>query len=382
MIKRFPDKLLERIEKVDRERLKQYYHALVLENRYLEKVISQLEGGVIVLGEDQKVKIINTAAEKLLSVSSNKLKGYRYDQCPFDSLIIASIQKVIKLQDRSIAEEIGIGFPKEQILQLIAVPIEENAGWLIEIHDVTQVNQSRRQRIQAEKMKALVALAAALAHELGNPLNSIAIHLQLLDREINDLPKKKRDSLKGLIGVANNEIKRLDQIVTHFLQATAPIKPRLVEIDIKAVINEALEFIGPELEMNKIKVVKKIQKNLPKVYLDYIQVRQVILNIIKNALEAMPGGGLLNVAVSVVGDQVKLSFADNGVGVPNDQLDKIFEPYYTTKQEGSGLGLMIVHRIVREHGGHIEVDSSLGKGTRVSVFMPQRPRRPKLLTEK
>ena len=184
MIKRFPDKLLERIEKVDRERLKQYYHALVLENRYLEKVISQLEGGVIVLGEDQKVKIINTAAEKLLSVSSNKLKGYRYDQCPFDSLIIASIQKVIKLQDRSIAEEIGIGFPKEQILQLIAVPIEENAGWLIEIHDVTQVNQSRRQRIQAEKMKALVALAAALAHELGNPLNSIAIHLQLLDREM------------------------------------------------------------------------------------------------------------------------------------------------------------------------------------------------------
>lgn len=381
MTTKFTDKLLDRIDRIDRRQLKTHMQRLIFENKFLEEIISQLPEGVLIIDRNKKIKFINPAGEFLFSVSNERLQGHRFDQCPFDSQIITYLSKAINSPQTAEPQELRISQPREQLIHILVVSLgeEETIGWLVEIKDLTKVRNASVERVQTEKLKALVTLAAGLAHELGNPLNSLAIHLQLIDRSLTKLPKKTKDRLKNLLAIAHDEIGRLDQIVTHFLQATAPLKPRFIEFDINNLLQETLAFFQPELKKNGIKVEKKLQKNLPLIYLDYIQLRQVFVNIIKNASEAMSGPGFLKVQTSLVDGQIKISFLDNGIGIPRDQLDKIFEPYYTTKAKGSGLGLMIVHRIIKEHQGRVTVESSLGKGTRVDIYLPVQLPSPKLL---
>ncbi len=381
MTKKFTDKLLARIDRIDKRQLKTYLQTLILENKFLEEIISGIEQGILIIDRDRKVKLINPAGEFLLSVSSERLQGHRFDHCPFDEQLISYLRQTLGSSQPLKPRELQISTPRRQLIHVSVTPLggEEVIGYLAQIKDLTKTRDAGLKKVEAEKLKALVTLAAGLAHELGNPLNSLAIHLQLIDRSLTRLPKKTKDRLKNLLGIAHDEIGRLDQIVTHFLQATAPLKPRFIESDINNLLLETLAFMERELKKNKIKIEKKMQKDLPRIYIDYIQLRQVFVNIIKNASEAMSGPGLLRVSTALAGGQIKISFLDNGIGIPRDQLDKIFEPYYTTKAKGSGLGLMIVHRIIKEHQGRIAIESSLGKGTRVDVFLPVQLPGPKLL---
>ena len=381
MTKKFTDKLLARIDRIDKRQLKTYLQTLILENKFLEEIISGIEQGILIIDRDRKVKLINPAGEFLLSVSSERLQGHRFDHCPFDEQLISYLRQTLGSSQPLKPRELQISTPRRQLIHVSVTPLggEEVIGYLAQIKDLTKTRDAGLKKVEAEKLKALVTLAAGLAHELGNPLNSLAIHLQLIDRSLTRLPKKTKDRLKNLLGIAHDEIGRLDQIVTHFLQATAPLKPRFIESDINNLLLETLAFMERELKKNKIKIEKKMQKDLPRIYIDYIQLRQVFVNIIKNASEAMSGPGLLRVSTALAGGQIKISFLDNGIGIPRDQLDKIFEPYYTTKAKGSGLGLMIVHRIIKEHQGRIAIESSLGKGTRVDGFLPVQLPGPKLL---
>jgi signal transduction histidine kinase len=187
------------------------------------------------------------------------------------------------------------------------------------------------------------------------------------------------ERLQRYLDVAKGEIERLDYIVTQFLQAIRPSTPQLKDTALNTVVEETLRLLGPELENRGLEVKTRFARALPQVPLDAGQIKQVLVNLIKNAMHAMNRGGVLTLSTTEASDGVAVSIADTGAGMSQEQLARIFEPFFTTKSKGTGLGLMIVQRIVRDHGGRIDVESREGKGTTFTIWLPARERKPRLL---
>jgi signal transduction histidine kinase len=252
-------------------------------------------------------------------------------------------------------------------------------------------------------------LAASVAHEIGNPLNALHIHLQLMEREMKKLKTEAGNGqpparptlgrgrsrshssstesegaestrkLEQYLSVAKGEISRLDYIITQFLQAIRPTPPQLKPASLNEVVLKSLELLQPELDNRGLSVKTRLARQLPATPIDVTQVQQVLVNLIKNALQAMTKGGTLTLQTGEGNDGVWVSVADSGGGIPQELINRIFEPFYTTKKKGTGLGLMIVQRIVRSHGGRIELESQVGRGTTFRIWLPLHERRTRLL---
>lgn len=380
------DKLLERGERIDRRQLEDYLKETAQENLFLRNAIEIFDSGIVILDNNLRVVEINPSAEFLLGVSARKIKEAKITICPLDKVLLEFLEKVFSSTENFSKQDLFLKFPREQLLRITVSPVMkeqeiEAAGWIISVQDITEFNRANIEKVQTEKLKALVTMAGILAHELGNPLNSLSIHLQLINKAIKTFPEKFKSKTEKLIKITQAEVKRLDDIVTRFLQATRPLKPRFIEGDINRVLDETLEFIGAELKKNKFRVIKKFSKELPKVYIDHLQMRQAFVNIIKNAIEAKSENPRLDVETKLEGDNIKITFADNGLGIPDEELEKIFEPYYSTKSGGSGLGLFVVNKIIRNHGGTVEIKSRPNEGAVLKIYLPAEPAGPKLLTE-
>jgi PAS domain S-box-containing protein len=379
------DKLLEKYESVDRRQFEEHFKSVIFENRFFKDAINQLEQGIIIFDKSRSVILINTSAEILLGLSAVKIRQKKITTASIDNTMLAFFEKSFSSLDVTCQEDLKIVFPREQQLRVIVSAIKDLSGdvtgWIASVFDISEFRRVSSQKAQTEKLKALLTMAGILAHELGNPLNSLSIHLQLAARAAKTMPQKYKGKIVKLLDISQTEVKRLDDIVTRFLQATRPLKTRFFEGSIHKVLDETLDLLGPELKKNKIVVHKEYASDLPRIYMDQIEIRQAVINIIKNAIEAVHKKGLINITTSTEGNCIKVSFTDNGVGIPEDEINKIFEPYYSTKREGSGLGLVIVHRIIRDHGGQVEVHSKLGYGTTVIIYLPVEPARQKLLPE-
>jgi len=182
--------------------------------------------------------------------------------------------------------------------------------------------------------------------------------------------------------VAKGEINRLDYIITQFLQAIRPVPLQLKVTSLNAVVEKTLELLRPELDNRGLTVKPKLARQLTATPMDPIQMQQVLVNLVKNAMHAMTKGGTLTLQTGEGEDGVWMSVADTGGGIPQEQINRIFEPFFTTKKTGTGLGLMIVQRIVRAHSGRIELESHVGRGTTFRVWLPWHERKPRLLEEK
>ena len=185
--------------------------------------------------------------------------------------------------------------------------------------------------------------------------------------------------LEQYLVVAKGEINRLDYIVTQFLQAIRPTPPQLKPASLNEVVLRTLELLQPELDNRGLHVRTRLAHELPLTPIDPTQIQQVLLNLVKNAMQAMTRGGTLTLQTGEGSDGVWVSVSDTGGGIPQELLNRIFEPFYTTKKKGSGLGLMIVQRIVRAHGGRIELESQVGRGTSFRIWLPLHERKPRLL---
>ena len=194
-----------------------------------------------------------------------------------------------------------------------------------------------------------------------------------------DEPSDIALKLENYLTVAKGEIARLDYIVTQFLQAIRPTPPQKKLVSLNDIARETLELLRPEIENRGQAIEEKLTRRLPSAPLDPAQIKQVLVNLIKNAMQAMTKGGVLTLQTGSGADGVWVSIADTGCGIPADQLNRIFEPFFTTKKKGSGLGLMIVQRIVREHGGLIKLESHVGQGTTFRIWLPLHERQPRLL---
>ena len=258
----------------------------------------------------------------------------------------------------------------------------EYVGHAMILRDITESRRSTQQTIESERFSALTLLAAGVAHEIGNPLNSLHIHLQLMERKIQKLDGKARSELQESIDISRAEITRLDSIVTQFLRAIRPSKPQLHPENINLIVEESVRFFAPEIKDRDIVVEQELRSDLPLLEVDRDQIKQVFYNVIKNSFEAMKRRGILRIRTDRDDTHVLVSFTDTGGGISVEDLSRVFEPYFTTKSSGSGLGLMIVRRIIREHGGDMSMESSEGKGLTLTIRLPYLDNRVRMLPER
>jgi signal transduction histidine kinase len=255
----------------------------------------------------------------------------------------------------------------------------EMVGHAVIMRDITESRRSTEETIHSERLSALTMLAAGVAHELGNPLNSLHIHLQLLERKLRKVPERARKELVGVVEVAREEIQRLDTIIQQFLGAIRPAQLVTSVEDLNALVRECVDFLQPEIDDRNILVELELRPDLPLLEVDRTQMKQAVYNVIKNAFQAMRTGGILRIFTDHDDRIVSLTFADTGGGISQENMSKIFEPYFTTKSSGSGLGLLIVRRIVREHGGEIELVSNEGQGLTLTIRLPLHDQRIRML---
>ena len=408
----FLDKVLGRIGRLDAEGLQTVVQRLARERSFLETLFNTIEDGVLVVDEHGEIIYFNQAVTQLIGLQPS-VEGHLIT----DFLPELDWKKISKLDNsggqRVVRHEFEVQYPRARFLRLYAAPLDGEAtgspGVALILHDATEARQKTYEAIESERIQALTLLAASVAHEIGNPLNALHIHLQLMEREVKKLrsdgPASPRSGLpwrsgsggKGAqrvenhshdetarkleqyLAVAKGEINRLDYIVTQFLHAIRPTAPQLKPGSLNEVVDKTLELLRPELDNRGLTVKAKLPSRLPLAPLDLTQMQQVLVNLVKNAMQAMTKGGTLTLQTGENSEGVWLSVADTGGGIPQEQINRIFEPFFTTKKKGSGLGLMIVQRIIRAHGGRIELESDLGRGTVFRIWLPLHERKPRLL---
>ncbi len=381
----FLNRLIERLDRIDSSSLQSYVLKVVREKGFLEAVFNTIHEGVIVLDRDLKVHYANAAAGSLLGLPSNFV-GQRIDRflrgVDWSKVMVADPAEWHRIS----FQEIEVYYPVHRILNFYLVPLEsENANADIPlatliVRDVTALHRNTEEAIESQKIQAITMLARGVAHEIGNPLNSLNIHLQLLARQMQKIDDEEVSSnASELLNVAKQEVERLDSIINNFLRAIRPPRPEMDRIDVKEVLAASLRFMRQEIEDRHIVVEAAWPEHVSAINGDSDLLKQGFYNIIKNAIQAMPQGGVLRIECSETEEEIVIRFADNGKGITQEELARVMEPYFTTRSGGTGLGLWVVDQIVRSHGGNVGIDSEPGGGTAITISLPLYERKVRLL---
>ena len=380
-------------------------------------LFNTIEDGVLVVDEHGGVIYFNQAVTRLIGLQPGGEEPHITDVLP------EADWENISREDhtggaRVARHEFEVQYPRPRLLRLYATPLDgpeaapsspEAAsrrvhGMALILHDATESRRKTFEAIEGERVQALTLFAASVAHEIGNPLNALHIHLQLMERELKKQGREPREEGRGrsfaarqsgarlstpdlrrlqqYLDVAKGEIARLDYIVTQFLGAIRPAPLQLKKASLNDVVEKTLDLLRPEIENRGIVVKTGLARQMTATPIDPTQIQQVLVNLAKNAAQAMTTGGALTMATGETSDGVWVSVADTGGGIPQEQISRIFEPFYTTKKKGTGLGLMIVQRIVSAHNGRIELESNVGRGTTFRIWLPLHERKPRLLEAK
>jgi signal transduction histidine kinase len=389
----FVEKLIGRLGKIGPEEVQNYFLRLAQEKGFLETVFNSIQEGIIVTDSNGRITYLNDAACQLFALDANDSISKRLDE-----RVRGLDWKSLSQSEVAVSRDIEIFYPANRFINFYIVPLiierepasdkkdadqigisGHQVGHAIILRDITESRRTEQQTLESERFNALTLLAAGVAHEIGNPLNSLNIHLQLIEREARQLDGAKRAELQESVEVARAEVNRLDSIITQFLRAIRPTRPQLKPENINSIVEEAVRFLAPETKDRDIVVEQELRSDLPLLELDRDQMKQAFYNVIKNSFEAMKSRGILRIRTDMDDSHVIVRFTDSGGGMSPENLSRVFEPYFTTKTSGTGLGLLIVRRIVREHGGELSIESSAGKGLTVTIRLPHVDRRVRML---
>lgn len=385
----FDERFLAKLDRLDGEGRRLLVTRILRERDFYESIFDSLQVGLLIINASLAIRNINSAATVMLGIPETAI-GDRIDRY-FKHIDWERLRQTPPDDWGQMSRrEIEVFYPEHRYFDLYVLPAPERPdaqmtdmplATLI-LNDVTAMMENSEKNVETQKVKAITQLAAGVAHELGNPLNALGIHLQILKRKLkNQDDVVLRESVAKFIGIAEQETERLDSIVKNFLNAVRPGRLNLSAIDLRQIVMEGVEFLRPELEAKNIEIVTSFPDVMSVISGDENQLKQVVYNIVKNALQAMGDGGQLKIVCEIDDVFVNLKISDTGSGLTQEQLSHIIEPYFTTKMEGTGLGLLIVDRIVRAHGGELAFDSTPGRGTTVTISLPRYARRIRQLAQ-
>lgn len=376
-----------KISKLSGEQLEQLFDALLEETDIIDSAMNSLKTAFIVCDEDFLVFKVNKAAERMLSFSQRPAELRSHEVPAWELVGEVEIADFLRQAHRrgqtNVCREFTVSTAGGSIkfLTVTVIPLvrkRQVAGSVISVDDVTEI---RRQEViirRMERLEDLTTLAANVAHEIKNPLAALSIHIQLLQKSMEKarsqdgvLPPPK--FVESYISVVNEEIGRLNSIVNDFLHAVRPVRAEYQLLNPNELLLQSLDFCRPELESKGIRLQTELMEEPPKLLLDGRLFHQVMLNLVQNAIAALDSAvdaKVLWVNTQVKSDSFILTMADNGCGMSEETASRIFEPYFTTKTTGTGLGLTMVYKIVKEFSGDINVKSLLGEGTVFTITLP------------
>ncbi|WP_053335577.1 two-component system sensor histidine kinase NtrB [Salinispira pacifica] len=384
-MRKFIQRALNKLSKLDKQQIHALIYDLARENEHMEVVLDSLTDGVLVSDKDNRLILSNKAAERMIPFREYDM----YEKIIWDvvadrdiaEFIQTTIEREESIRDREFTLD-NLG--NTRILALSIMPLVRRGrvrGNVVHIEDISEKRWSEARLRRAESLASLTTLAAGVAHEIKNPLGSIGIHIQLMQRTLDANESVKSDDVRSYLDIVNEEVERLNRIVMDFLFAVRPMDIHLEDHDLNALLHEIMDFMKYEVEESGIQLKEDYQVDIPHILLDEKFIKQAILNIVKNAINAMSDGGNLTLSTRCRGDEVILRIIDTGVGMSEEVMEKIFEPYFTTKDFGSGIGLTIVYKIMKEHRGDISVISQEGRGTTFTLSFPVPPGQQNLIGE-
>jgi len=337
----------------------------------MDSVMAGLEDGLLLFTRDARAVMVSPAAEKFLGAPARNFLGHRVNEIfpvghPLHEVLhiegdqLSEIAAETDLQTVEGTKRVGISV---QAIQEDG----ERMGALMTLRDLDSLESINTQLQVSERLAALGRITAGVAHEVKNPLNSMRLWLENLKES---LPKDQDGGAQQAVQVLDKEIDRLDAVVKRFLDFTRPMDVRLEATQLADVLKEVLEVAQPQLRRSKVHVAQLLPIDVPEVYVDRALLKQAVLNLVLNALEAMPNGGQLRLVLSRRGEMAEITVADTGRGIPPENRQKIFQLFFTTRPGGSGIGLASTFRIVQLHNGSIDFTSEVGRGTTFRIELP------------
>ena len=337
----------------------------------MDSVMAGLEDGLLLFTRDARAVMVSPAAEKFLGAPAGHFLGRRVNEIfplghPLHEVLHVEGDLLSEIAAETDLNTVG-GIRRVSVSVQAIQEDGERMGALVTLRDLDSIESINTQLQVSERLAALGRITAGVAHEVKNPLNSMRLWLENLKES---LPAEPDSGSQQAVQVLDKEIDRLDAVVKRFLDFTRPMDVRLEATQLADVLKEVIEIAKPQLQKSKILIAQLLPVDVPEVYVDRALLKQAVLNLVLNAVEAMPSGGQLRLMLSRRGEMAEITVGDTGKGIPMENRQKIFQLFFTTRPGGSGIGLASTFRIVQLHNGSIDFTTEVGRGTTFRIELP------------
>ena len=370
------DKIVSRLEHLGTEELRQLFMRLASEKGLLQEVFDALRDGLILFDADGSARFANKAA---CAIYNRPIKEMLRE--PFERLVGGTCTwEEVRNSGIAITRDLHVNYPEERHYNFLMSPVGEGSEYLLLIRDDTESLARGEEDAEAEQFNLVTYMAGAVAHEIGNPLNSLGLNLQLMQRKLAKLGSEAQSKLGPLLESALGETRRLDTLLRQFLQSVRPGHLNRETVRLNDVVEHVLTVLEPEMAPRGISIQLSLSRDLPELEADGGQLFQALYNLIRNAYQSIPGSeGGVYIQTDYNDSDVRIIIGDNGTGISHEVMGNMYEPFRTTRKKGHGLGLLIVRHIIKEHGGTLSIASKEGIGTKISITIPRADRVVRLL---
>jgi len=334
----------------------------------LDQIMSTLQDGLILFTKDARIVLVSASAERFVGKQRGEMLGLTVEEVFNDSTRLGQIvldafalrqsvpQREIEL-DRGRRIELSLDFIAESGEQL---------GALLTMRDAESVRRIENEIELSRRLAAIGRLTSGVAHEVKNPINAIVVHLEVLREKLLQIDPETRRHMD----VIGSEIHRLDRVVKTLVDFTRPVELKLVDVDLRQIVDDVVSLAAPEAGRQGVNIEAQLDAEPLTVRVDADLIKQALLNVVLNGVQAMPHGGRLKVVAERIGQAARIQVEDTGEGIPPDVRDKIYNLYFTTKKSGSGIGLAMTYRVMQLHNGALDFESQIGKGTTFRMLLP------------